>query len=127
MASKPNSRRIVLPSGRSIEVIKPGPDRPAPTVGLHMCPKCASELVQPVEWGACTAGCWEMTLQCPNCQWATDGFFSRDQVDQFEERLDDGLGDLLADLRRLTEANMADEIDHFVSALERDLILPEDF
>jgi hypothetical protein len=48
-------------------------------------------------------------------------------VDQFEERLDDGLGDLLSDLRRLTEANMADEIEQFVRALELDQILPEDF
>jgi hypothetical protein len=130
MSHEPNSesvRRIVLPSGRSIEVVKPGPKRATPAEGLHVCQECGSELVQPLEWGECTAGHWEMTLQCPNCRWTIEGFFTRDQVDQFEERLDDGLSDLLSDLRRLTEANMTDEIEQFVSALELDQILPEDF
>ena len=34
---------------------------------------------------------------------------------------------MLADLQRLAQANMADEIDRFISALRADLILPEDF
>jgi hypothetical protein len=34
---------------------------------------------------------------------------------------------MLADLRRLTQANMAEEIERFTSALQSDLILPEDF
>lgn len=120
-------RRIVLPSGRTIEVVKPGSGPATPSDGLHVCPQCTSELVQPVEWGEGAAGHWEMTLRCPNCEWMTQGFFSREQVDQFEDRLDDGLGDMLLDLRRLTRANMAEELERFVRALELDLILPEDF
>jgi hypothetical protein len=34
---------------------------------------------------------------------------------------------MLSDLRRLTEANMTEEIDLFVRALAADCILPEDF
>ena len=34
---------------------------------------------------------------------------------------------MLADLKRLTQANMAEEIDRFIGALNADLILPEDF
>ena len=34
---------------------------------------------------------------------------------------------MLADLQRLTQANMAEEIERFVAALDADLILPEDF
>ena len=34
---------------------------------------------------------------------------------------------MIADLHRLTQANMADDIEWFVSALQADLILPEDF
>ena len=41
--------------------------------------------------------------------------------------LDDGLAEMLADLKRLTQANMAEEIDRFVTALRADFILPEDF
>ncbi|HEY5189340.1 MAG TPA: hypothetical protein VII87_09920, partial [Solirubrobacteraceae bacterium] len=66
-------------------------------------------------------------LHCPNCDWVTEGVFDQDQVDAFEEHLDAGLADVLADLRSLTQANMAEEIDRFAAALQCDLILPEDF
>jgi hypothetical protein len=120
-------RRIVLPSGRSIEVVRfHDADKQAPA-GLHVCPTCSSELVQPVSWAEAEGNRWELTLECPNCGWAEDGIYDRDQVDQLEERLDDGLAEMLGDLQRLTQANMADEIDRFVDALQRDMILPEDF
>jgi hypothetical protein len=130
MSHEPNSksvRRIVLPSGRTIEVVRPAPSQPAPAEGLHVCPECGSHLVQPVEWGEGNSGSWEMTLECPNCHWLTEDMFSRDQVDRFEEQLDEGLADMLSDLRRMTQANMAEDIDRFVRALATDLILPEDF
>ncbi len=119
-------RRIVLPSGRSIEVIRFGPET-TPDQGLHVCPGCTSDLVQPIQWGETANGFWELTLHCPNCDWVTKGVFDQDQVDAFEERLDAGLVDMLADLRRLTQANMAEEIDRFAAALRCDLVLPEDF
>jgi len=119
-------RRIVLPSGRSIEVVRFSLEA-RPIHGLHVCPECSSQLVQPVQWGEATVGFWELTLQCPNCDWLTDGVFDQAQVDEFEEQLDDGLTDMLNDLRRLTQANMTDEIDRFAAALHSDLILPEDF
>jgi hypothetical protein len=118
-------RRIVLPSGRAIQVIRPTKD--AATSGLHVCPECYSNLVQPLEWGEGASGSWELTLQCPNCYWSIDGVFNREQIDQFEEQLDDGLADMLSDLRRLTQANMVEETDRFIAALRADLILPEDF
>ena len=34
---------------------------------------------------------------------------------------------MLGDLRRLTQANMAEEIERFARALDSDVILPEDF
>lgn len=129
MSHQPNSqpvRRIVLPSGRSIEVIRWGPEI-TPGRGLHLCPGCSSDLVQPIQWGETASGFWELTLHCPNCDWMTQGVFDQDQVDAFEERLDAGLADMLGDLRRLTQANMAEEIDRFAAALQGDLILPEDF
>jgi hypothetical protein len=48
-------------------------------------------------------------------------------VRELEDRLDEGLADMLRDLQRLTQANMADQIDRFVNALNADQILPEDF
>jgi hypothetical protein len=118
-------RRIVLPSGRSIEVVQ-FHEKPAPT-GLHVCPSCHSELVQPVSWSEAQGNRWEITLECPNCEWTAAGVFGRDQVDQLEQKLDDGLAEMLGDLQRLTQANMAGEIDRFIFALRADQILPEDF
>lgn len=129
MSHEPEShsiRRIVLPSGRAIEVVRPAGGS-APAQGLHVCPECGSHLVQPLEWGEGASGTWELTLRCPNCQWLVDGIYARDQIDKFEEQLDDGLADMLSDLRRLTQANMAEEIERFIAALRVDCILPEDF
>ncbi|HET9102910.1 MAG TPA: hypothetical protein VFN55_06100 [Solirubrobacteraceae bacterium] len=119
-------RRIVLPSGRAIEVIRFGPEV-TPDKGLHLCPDCQSPLVQPVEWGETAGGFWELTLHCPNCDRIAEGIFDQHQVDAFEERLDQGLADMLGDLRRLTQANMAEEIECFARALDSGAILPEDF
>ncbi len=99
----------------------------APPSGLHVCGKCASELVQPVAWSETARDCWQLTLACPNCGWTEEGLYGREDVERLEERLDDGLADMLDDLQRLTAANMADELDRFAAALNADLILPEDF
>lgn len=123
-----STRRIVLPSGKTIEVIRFDGQRERPAgPGLHVCPVCASQLVQPVEWGAVEGECWELTLRCPNCDWSSRGIYDHAQVAELEERLDDGIAEILRDLNRLTDANMADEVDRFAAALEADLILPEDF
>ncbi len=129
MNQNPNEhsiRRIVLPSGKSIEVVRfhDGARRPR---GLHICPECSSELVQPLAWSEVEEDRWEIALECPNCWWQTDGVYDRQQIHAFEEQLDGGLTDMLGDLKRLAHANMADQIDRFVCALDANLILPEDF
>ena len=55
------------------------------------------------------------------------GVSAANAVEAVNVRLDDGLADMLSDLQRLTQANMAEEIDRFLTALQADLILPEDF
>ncbi len=119
-------RRIVLPSGRSIDLVRFVLDE-AGTRGLHICPDCDSELVQPGGWTEAPQGFWELTLRCPNCDWLDEGVFDQDQVNALEERLDQGLTDMLSDLRHLTQFNMTEEIERFATALHADLILPEDF
>jgi predicted RNA-binding Zn-ribbon protein involved in translation (DUF1610 family) len=121
-----SSRRIILPSGRALEALKSDLQRSA-NRRLHICPECGSELVQPLEWHETQSGLWGLTLECPNCSWVTAGLFSQRQVDEFEDELEDGLAGMLEDLTRLTQANMAEEVDRFATALRVDLILPEDF
>jgi hypothetical protein len=121
-------RRIVLPSGKSIEVVRfDGRAQTPAQGGLHICQDCESELVQPVEWRAGEDDHWDLTLYCPNCDWSCRGLYSHAQVEGLEEQLDLGVEAIMRDLKRLTSANMADQIERFAAALEADLILPEDF
>ncbi|MGC9221865.1 MAG: hypothetical protein ACP5H2_11030 [Solirubrobacteraceae bacterium] len=119
-----STRRIVLPNGQQIEIVSLGGDAPR---HLHICPACDSELVAPVAWSELDDGSWDLTLRCPNCGLEQTGLFSRLEVELLEERLDEGLRAMLADLRRLAHVNMSADVDRFVSALHADMILPEDF
>jgi hypothetical protein len=95
--------------------------------GLHLCPSCGSEMVQPVEWFEQGGGHWHVELRCPECEWWARGTFNQREVDDFDEKLDSGAQALLEDLRALTRSNMEQEIESFAAALCHDRILPEDF
>lgn len=130
-------RRVVLPSGKTIEVVyfdeNPALDaieRPGLTeigTDLHVCGTCASDLVYPVEWDEAGATHWEVTLRCPNCEWSGTGVFEQNTVERFDEELDRGTEALVRDLKRMMHANMEDEIERFVLALDGDHIVPDDF
>ena len=131
-------RRVVLPSGKTIEVVyfenEPtgaSPRLPVPhpteTGDLHLCGSCDSNLVYPVEWEEAGATHWEVVLRCPNCEWCGTGVYEQVVVERFDEELDRGTEALVRDLKRLMQANMEDEIERFVTALEGDHVLPEDF
>jgi len=128
-------KRVTLPSGKTIEVVyfesvratHELPDTAAPQKDLHVCVECASELVYPTEWDEAGPENWRVSLRCPNCEWAATGVFSQDLVDAFDERLDEGTEQLVCDLKQLMHANMSEEIERFVSALDAEALLPEDF
>jgi uncharacterized protein YbaR (Trm112 family) len=131
-------RRVVLPSGREIEVVyfdnqlsaaalPAGAASPATERDLHVCPECRSALVYPTEWEEASATHWEVWLRCPNCEHEDVGVFAQDTVDAFDDELDRGTEHLLADLKRLTQANMEDELERFAAALDADAIWPMDF
>ena len=125
-------RKVVLPSGRSIEVVyfepEPAPAaRPQPARELHICPECDAHLVYPTDWSEHDTVHWEVSLRCPNCEWEATDLYAQDVVDRFDEELDLGTEALVRDLKRLTRANMEEEIDRFVHALSVDGLLPEVF
>jgi hypothetical protein len=133
--STPYVRRVVLPSGKVIEVVyfddettaAPTHSPSQPAEDLHQCSSCESELVYPVDWEEAGDTHWEVFLRCPNCEWTGTGVFEQDIVERFDEELDRGTEALVRDLKHLMQANMEDEIERFVSALEADHIVPEDF
>src|SRR3954447_5945698 len=145
-------KRIVLPSGKTIEVVyfesHPGelapaapettdklppalpPPAPAPaeeTHDLHVCVNCESQLVYPVQWEEAGADNWHILLRCPDCEWTESGIFPQADCDRFDDQLEAGTDALTRDFKRLVTANMAEEIDRFVVALEADAIQPFDF
>lgn len=123
-------KRIHLPSGRFIEVLRFYDHEEDPDQGLHICRECDSKLVQPVAWSENEDDqehSWNLTLHCPNCLHTEEGVYTQAQVDALEEVLDEGLDDMLTDLRLMTRVNMAEEIGRFTFALANDFILPEDF
>jgi hypothetical protein len=92
-----------------------------------VCGTCESELVYPVDWEEADETHWEVTLRCPNCEWTGTGVFEQDIVEAFDEELDRGTEALVRDLKDMMQANMEEEIDRFISALEAGHIVPEDF
>jgi hypothetical protein len=130
--NSPYVRRVVLPSGKTIEVVYFGDHSDVapttePATDLHVCGTCESELVYPVDWDEASDTHWEVMLRCPNCEWSGTGVFEQDIVERFDEELDRGTEALVRDLKRLMQANMEDEIERFVSALQAGHIVTEDF
>jgi hypothetical protein len=143
-------KRIVLPSGKTIEVVyfehpaaappaqAPEPEAtkapeaasveaPAADRLLHVCTDCESTLVYPVQWEEADESHWQITLRCPNCEHTEEGVFPQDLCDGFDDELERGTDALTRDYKRLMTANLAEEIDRFAKALECDGILPSDF
>ena len=126
-------RRVQLPSGKTIEVVyfddhrDAGVHTPPARTDLHVCGSCASELVYPVEWQEAGSQHWQVTLRCPNCEWAGTGVFEQHAVEAFDEELDRGTEAVVRDLKRLVRANMEEQVDRFVAALQADHIVPDDF
>jgi hypothetical protein len=136
------TKRVTLPSGKTIEVVYfadeaaladaaehhgPAHSPAEQQQDLHVCVECESELVYPVQWEEAGPENWSVLLHCPNCDVFREGVFTQDNVELFDEELDRGADVLARDYKRLMRANMADEIDRFVGALQADAILPEDF
>ena len=141
-------KRVVLPSGKTIEVVyfkdadqpqpvaeaaveeaPAAPEHPPAEVDqdLHVCVDCESELVYPVQWEESGPENWSVLLHCPNCDIYREGVFSQECVESFDEELDRGADALAREYKRLMRANMAEEIERFAGALHSDAILPEDF
>jgi hypothetical protein len=94
---------------------------------LHVCFNCAGELVYPLDWSEEGPRHWRVILRCPECEARREGVFEQSLVERLDDELDRASGALLSDLKRMTHANMSEEVEFFVRALHADLVLPSDF
>jgi hypothetical protein len=136
-----NTHRVRLPSGKQIEVTYRDQHRPSASGELqprtaepicapdplHVCFHCAGELAYPLDWAEEGPRHWRIVLRCPECEARREGVFEQTAVEELDEQLDQATGALLSDLKQLTKANMEDEVEFFIRALDADLIVPSDF
>lgn len=94
---------------------------------LHVCPECTAEMVYPTDWAPTADQRWSVDLRCPSCEWTGTGVFTQGLVDRFDEALDLATETILRDLQALAKANMEEEVERFVYALDSGLVLPDDF
>ncbi|MGI8921052.1 MAG: hypothetical protein ACR2HD_05160 [Solirubrobacteraceae bacterium] len=119
-------RRVTLPSGRSIEVLRLEDPQTADN-GVDVCPGCGRDLVQPVDWAQAGRDEWRVDLYCPNCDWNEQAVVPTAALERLDQALDAGTDVLRTDLLRLTQANMEEYIERFARALRKDHITPMDF
>src|SRR5260370_3999738 len=95
--NSPAVHRVVLPSGRAIEVLLFGEDTTEQRE-LQNCDQCHRDLVHPLDWSRVAPGRWRVSLHCPNCDIVEEEVFSEEALERFGEALDAGTDVLLADL-----------------------------
>jgi hypothetical protein len=96
--------------------------------GLHVCPCCRSQLVQPISWEQTKRrGSWHLWRRCPECEWRGDGVHEEAEIDAYDLELDDGTEDLAHELQIIARENMERMAESFFVALDSDLITAEDF
>jgi hypothetical protein len=122
---------VQLPDGKRLDVVYHHQRRVATdacaTDPLHVCFHCAGELVYPLDWAEEGPRHWRIVLRCPDCESRREGVFDEATVELLDDQLDRAAGALLSDLKRMTHANMTEEIEFFVRALDAELIGPSDF
>lgn len=94
---------------------------------IHVCPRCRSELIQPIACASAADGRWRIEVRCPDCSHRSAGTYPRHVLDRFEARLDRATAGLLDQLASLERDRVEREAARFCEALAHDLILPEDF
>ncbi len=124
-------QRLELPASEQVDVVSGEAGSTSEVNGspglLHVCFHCTGELVYPLDWSEEGPRHWRIVLRCPECESRREGVFDQAAVERLDDELDRGSSALLGDLRRMTHANMSEEIEFFARALDADLILPSDF
>jgi hypothetical protein len=136
-------KRILLASGKTVEIVyyQPAGGEPAQAdvrevaaedPALHvrkieLCPDCCGDRVHPTDWTEVEELRWQLALRCPDCEWRHTGVYSPDEVERYDDVLNDATDRLIEELDRVTRENMTEQIDRWRDALDSDGIMPFDF
>jgi hypothetical protein len=104
-----------------------GPPRAWPGSGLHVCSACRSDFVHSADRRREGEARWRLGLRCGRCGACRDVIVSDDLLQRFDADVSRGLGAIAGDLATLDREHMAQQVEAFSIALERDLIDPGDF
>jgi DNA-directed RNA polymerase subunit RPC12/RpoP len=135
-------KRIVLPSGKTVEIVYYQTTGSDPVISdvheieagaelhvrqIELCMKCGGDRVHPTDWNEVEELRWQLALRCPDCEWRTLETYDAAEVERYDDVLNDATDRLIEELDRVTRENMSDTVDRFRSALENDGIMPFDF
>jgi len=96
--------------------------------GLHICPECHSNLVQPIRHeGTGRPGYRRLWRRCPDCGWRCESMHTESELKAFDRTLKDGTRELERALRKRQHEGIHDIQEAFAAALEADLITADDF
>lgn len=126
-AASTKAERLGAPEPLGVPAPRAVPEPVEQPDPLHVCFNCAGGLVYPLDWAEEGERHWRIALRCPECEAHREGVFEQSVVERLDDELDRATSELLTDLRQITHANMTDEIEFFVRALNADLIVPSDF
>lgn len=96
-------------------------------IELQTCPLCRTNLVYPVERYQMNDMEWRVLMLCPNCLCKRELLVDRETVRELLKTARVGRESIMKELDNMQKKNMAEELDKFITALQKDHILPIDF
>lgn len=94
---------------------------------IQTCPLCKSNLVYPVERYQLNDAEWKVLMLCPNCLCKRELVVDREAVRELLKTARVGREQIMKEMDSMQKKNMAEEANKFISALQKDHILPIDF
>lgn len=97
------------------------------TRGLHVCPDCGADYVNPAWTDPVDDHTWRVGLRCGGCAATRDVVITNAEAARFDRDLDRGVAVIACSLEALERERMTEWTEAFVGALRRGLVDAEDF
>ena len=98
-----------------------------PGAALHICRGCTEAFAYPVTWTESGPDHWWLLLRCGACGTWRETISTDGAVAAFDCFLDEGTASIRAGLERLERQLLREDVETLATALELDLLSPDDF